>query len=128
MLPGGIGILHVGAHFDDVEDAVAIPGHRNGFLNIGITEDEFQAIAILQFDGFLGFLDGEIALLVDGIAGRGEKGDGENEREKAFHAAINEPKERDFGKGSFVFGVIFVKCPLNEDQSPLNCSEVNVLR
>ena len=72
LFAGGIGVLHVSAHFHNVEGSIAIPGHGDGFVDIWVTEDEFETIAVLEFDGLLGFFDGEKSFLVDGVAGFGK--------------------------------------------------------
>jgi hypothetical protein len=77
LLALGIGVLHVGSHFDDVEGSVSVPGHGDGFVDVWIGEDEVEGVVVLKLDRFLGVLDGEEAFLVNGVAGFGEEGGGE---------------------------------------------------
>ena len=80
LFTGGVGVLHVGEHFDDVESAISIPGHRDGLIDVRIAEDEFETIAVLEFDGFLGFFDREEAFLVNVIARFGKERQGGEKR------------------------------------------------
>lgn len=45
VFTGAVDVLHVGAHLDDVEAAVAIEGDGGRFLDVGFAEDEFEAVA-----------------------------------------------------------------------------------
>ena len=77
LFSGGVGVLHVGSHFDDVEGAIAIPGHCNGLVDVGIAQNEIERVAVLKFDGFVGLIFGEETFLVNGITWLGEQGGGE---------------------------------------------------
>ena len=73
LFPGCVGSLHVGAHFDHVEYAVAVPCHGHGFLDLRFAENELKGVAIGQLYRLVGFLDGEESSLVDLVSGGGER-------------------------------------------------------
>ena len=98
---GGVGVLHVGAHFDDVKGSVTVPGHGNGLADVRVAKDEFEGVVVLKFDGFLGLFDGEEAFLINGAAGFGEKGAGEEEWDEALHEMAYEDSERLLSLRSF---------------------------
>jgi hypothetical protein len=50
-----------------------------------IAEGEFETVAVLKFDGFVGLLDGEKSFLVDLVAWIGEEREGGEKWNKAFH-------------------------------------------
>jgi hypothetical protein len=74
LLAGGVRVLHVSAHFDDVKGTVSVPGHCDRFMDIRVTENKVKSVAVLEFDGFLSFFNGKKSFLVNGIAGFSEKG------------------------------------------------------
>jgi hypothetical protein len=43
-------------------------------MDIRVTENKVKSVAVLEFDGFLGFFNGKKSFLVNGIAGFSEKG------------------------------------------------------
>jgi len=68
-----------------------------------VAEGEFETIAVLEFDGFVGLLNGEESLLVDLAAGFGEEGEGGEKWNKALHEYRNQLKRREMRKGRFFF-------------------------
>jgi hypothetical protein len=39
LLAGGVRVLHVSAHFDDVKGTVSVPGHGDRFMDVRVTEN-----------------------------------------------------------------------------------------
>ena len=85
LLTGGIGVLHISEHFHNVERAISIPSHCNRLIDLRVAEGEFETVAVLEFDGFVGFLDGEKSFLVDLVAWFGEEREGGEKWNKALH-------------------------------------------
>ena len=85
LLTGGVGVLHISEHFHDVEGAISIPGHCNRLVNVRVAEGEFETVAVLKFDGFVGLLDREKSFLVDLVAWFGEERKGGEKWNKALH-------------------------------------------
>ena len=48
LLARGIGSLHVGAHLNDIEHAIAIPGTGYRFFDVWLAQDEFQGVSFRQ--------------------------------------------------------------------------------
>ena len=82
FFPRGVEIPHVGAHLDDIHNAVAVPGDHGRFFHDRITEDEFQLIAFRDFDGLEGVLGGEEAFLIHFISGLGFEARAQPQEEK----------------------------------------------
>ena len=80
LLARGVCVLHVGAHFDDVKGAVSVPGHGNRLMDVRVTENKVESIAVLELDRFLSFFNGKKSFLVNSIAGLGKQGGGEDKR------------------------------------------------
>ena len=103
LLAGSVGVLHVGEHFHNVERAISIPSHCNRLVDMRVAEGKFETIAVLEFDGFVGLLDGEESLLVYLVAGFGEEREGGEKWNKALHEYRTQLKRREMRKGRFFF-------------------------
>ena len=77
LLAGGVRVLHVGAHFNNVKCAVSIPSHGDRFVDVRVAQHEVESITVLQLNRFVGFLNGKKAFLVNGVTRLSEKGGGE---------------------------------------------------
>ncbi len=68
LLARGVRVLHVSAHFDDVKGAVSVPGHGNRLMDVRVTENKVESVAVLELDRFLSFFNGKKSFLVNCIA------------------------------------------------------------
>lgn len=53
VLVFAVDLLHVGVHLRDIKTTVAVEGHRDGFGDVGLAQDELHAIARGQEKGLL---------------------------------------------------------------------------
>ena len=70
LLARRIRILHVGQHLHDIHRAVRVPCAHHRLLDLRFAEDQLEAVAFGQLDGFQGLLLGEISALIDFLTGR----------------------------------------------------------
>ena len=72
LFASGISGLHVGTHLDHIQNAVSVPGHGNGFLDLRLAQDEFKRIAFRQLNRFVRLLNGKETFLINIVSRCGE--------------------------------------------------------